>query len=504
LAAETEPAPAAPPAGKRKGGECARAPTPPAAVAEADSDSDTDSGAPSPPPDTWPPPTELSLALAPAMWQLRGRTLRVFISSVISCLFKPYVTVCPSSALWAATPAEPPPFTRTRRDLVHALVSLGCLDFLCNEHVRQPSLDVEYPSFPNVAFLKSVCNVAHAFLERGGAGTADLLRNCLALCARLLTVPEFQAAVAAVKPSFFIHAFFAGPTSLLEADRALASEAVSFVYIALAFQPALVSALARQNLANSLLFDLLATAHASFARDGFTYVHSLILAIALLLGADADVAAGLSAPRMATFAPFPLSGSFADLLIDVACEICAQEGLWPSLVCIFHMIAPHVASFTVATAFRLWGVIERAADGDRVVVPLFLEACAAIVQRNDNWANGFLVAIYQNAAFWGKEKRNARAVAVLTKWKRAAKRAIKASPKKSLEPEEVLAVLAEVEIEGELVEFEKHSHSYRGQVAGTWRDWIVILFVRACRDEVAMMQAFQIKQDPILAKHLSS
>jgi hypothetical protein len=66
-----------------------------------------------------------------------------------------------------------------------------------------------------------------------------------------------------------------------------------------------------------------------------------------------------------------------------------------------------------------------------------------------------------------------------------------------------LEILAHVEIERPPAQFPKHRHTFRGQIANTWQDWVVLLFVRACREEVALMHDFQMSYDATLATKLS-
>jgi hypothetical protein len=428
------------------------------------------------------------------MYGGRGRTSTVFVASVISCLFKPGLTVSVDSSVWTGSSSEPAPFTRTRRDLVHALVSLSCLSFLCNDHIVHPNLEIPLPRFPHGLFVTSVCNLSRAFLE--GAPIADLLGNCFALSASLLPLPEFQTAIAGTDASLFVNAFFAQDARLLFSGSEIVNEAVSFIYASLLFQKDLIDALLEKDLANVLITDLLDVAESVLARDGFCYIHSLTLSVLLVLVADPDVAEGLKAPWQA--------GSVGDRLITVAAKVCEKEPFWPSLVCLLHLIAPHAGVFSAEAAWTLWKVLNGIFEGERVLVPLFLEACASVVQREDNGQNGLLLPIFANQKkLTAAENKAGVAVGILREWAAAAKRKVGKAAAKEKNDEVLLALLAQVELEEDIVEFPRHVHSFRGEIANTWQDWIILLFVRECREEVKKMRDFQLAYDAKLAAKLS-
>jgi hypothetical protein len=442
------------------------------------------------------PPCSRAAPLCPAMYGLRGCSLSTFRRACTSLLFRPGVTLAAGESIWTT----PHALCRTRRDLVHALVMLGSLGFMCG----CPRLDVDFPGFPSAPFLKSVCNICRACLDDLLAGrvddaAVDLVRNCHALCARLFIAQDFRTAAACVKPSAFIGAIVHGPATMLDADGPLASEALSFIYIALLSRNDLAGVLAAKNLANTIIFNVLAIAQVSLERTGFGYVHDIALAVVLLLVAHTGVAAGLSATWAgrwpAAFVPPP--GSFGDLLLNIAVNVCQRGAFWHSLLCILQAVAPFVSVFSFWTAFRLWGALEPVLETDPTMRQLFTEACAAIVQRTENNENGFVVLIFQKRAFFrGLKDESARvATRLVVGWVNKVKRVVMASGRHPLSLGELLEAIDRLEETRDVVVFEKHTHSFRGEMEKDWRDWVILLFTRSCHEEVQKMKQFQKDSD---------
>jgi hypothetical protein len=108
-----------------------------------------------------------------------------------------------------------------------------------------------------------------------------------------------------------------------------------------------------------------------------------------------------------------------------------------------------------------------------------------------------VLVILQKSAFFksARDEKVAVPVDIIYRWIRNAKKIVKSSKKRQMAPTEVLEALDGVESPDEVVSFEKHRHSFRGEVEKTWRDWVMVLFIRSCRDEVQKMESFQEESD---------
>jgi hypothetical protein len=441
-----------------------------------------------------PPIVDLFFNALPDMMSLSGRSVSSFISSVISCLFRPGLTLAPGEHFWTyGEHSRSSTLLQIRRDLIHALLSLSSLSFLCSRHISMPSLEIVFPDFPHELFMRSICELCRSYLQN--IPILDLLRNCLAFSARLLPIPEFQAAIARTPVSCFLNAFFADSAKLLDSTSPLTNEAISFVYAALLFQPDFIATLVSQHRANQLILELLTIAHFTLEHNQFCYIHSVILSSLLLLFGNPAIAAGLSET-----VPGENGESFGDLLLNVTSRVCEEEAFWPSFVCILHLIAPHAGVFSVDTVLNVWQILEQIVKERSILVSLIVEAFAEIVQREGNEKNGFLIMILRRSTWF--EQKQGIAGMIVRKWVKAAK----IVAKNESELDRLLERLAQVKVEegGELVEFKKHIHSFQGEIANTWDDWVVILFVRACREEVTKMQRFQLQYDDTLLSRLTS
>jgi hypothetical protein len=104
-------------------------------------------------------------------------------------------------------------------------------------------------------------------------------------------------------------------------------------------------------------------------------VHSIIVAIVLLLVVHPTIAANLSAVCEQKVR----RGSHADFLMNVLLNLTEQETFWPSLACIFRLLAPNGTSFWADTAMRVLEPFEKICANEKVVAPLFLDVFVAIL-----------------------------------------------------------------------------------------------------------------------------
>jgi len=279
---------------------------------------------------------------------------------------------------------------------------------------------------------------------------------------------------------------------------------ISFLYQTATSQPDLVKLIAEGGYSNPFLFHLLLVAQVSYERVGFIYLHSLILALVLVLVNNPKIAQATSEPcSRALDSEYKVQGSYADLVLNIVLNICDSEPFWPSFGCIFHVIAPYVSSVTRQTAARVLELFESVMEKQKALVPLFIEAFASVVQRQENADNGFVVAIMQKHAIFkkldGEDPKLAKALSIVRAYLRLAARAIKNTKKSQLLPPEMAEILAKVHLDGsEQVQFAKHTHVFGGEIEHTWGEWALMLFARAFREEMRRLQALQAEYDATL------
>jgi hypothetical protein len=56
---------------------------------------------------------------------------------------------------------------------------------------------------------------------------------------------------------------------------------------------------------------------------------------------------------------------------------------------------------------------------------------------------------------------------------------------------------------GEAVVFDRHRPSFAGEMENRWSDWVAVLYMRACKEELGKMHSFQVVYEPILAEKLA-
>jgi hypothetical protein len=364
-----------------------------------------------------------------------------------------------------------------------------------------------------VRVVASICRIANQHLKNLEAGKDDddvlgLLSNTFAFLSRLFLVKGFRVVFERLPPEMALSGLSLGPKEppLFEAGGPISSEASSFLYTIALFNPAFVKKVGADGYSNTFIFNLVLSAQLTFEKLGFCYHHSVLISIILLLLADPVAAGHLNEPFTEQFTAGyrpPRGGSYADLLLDVLVNVCRQPAFWPSLVSVFHMIAPHVTSFLVLTGDKILELFEKIIEKEKGLVPFVLEGFAAIVQCPDNEKNGFLVAFLQKTA-WLKhlefpDPKSTKALAIVVNYLRRVTKEMKVLNKTQVTRAELPELFARIRIpEGDRQTFTKHTHVFGGEMEKTWVEWTDLLFVRSFREEVQLMRAFSEEQDPAL------
>ena len=449
-------------------------------------------------------PKQMEAELLHATKPNQGKCVQVLIETLCQSLFKHGLTLEGKETFWAETTAESETVNRTRRDIVHALLGATSLNYFVTHGVRPPFV-CDMSSFPSVVFIESTCAVATRYLQIVFSGskdptTCDLLRNCLTLATRIFSDNvDFREAFKNVKSGTLIKAFTLGPKNvpLFDPSSELVSEALSFFYMCSLCQPALVTRVAKGGYATKFIFSLVHGAQLAFEKLNFSYHQSIILSTVLLLVAKPAIAESLNEEYTDAFqAQYkPLKGSHADLLMNVLLNIFDRENFYEAVVSVFHMLAPHVKNFSNKTAHRVMELFKTVLNTRKDLVPLFIEAFASIVQRQDNSGNHFLVYLVQNHGTFKRleldDPKMARALPVLRKYLKAAIKAVKATQKAQISGEELLPILAEVKLEQEPVKFGSHPHAFGGEMEKTWVEWADLLFVKAFPRELELIRPLQ-------------
>jgi hypothetical protein len=192
-----------------------------------------------------------------------------------------------------------------------------------------PAVSLAAVRFPFAKFLESLCRTSTAYLNTRDASPThiDLVRNSLALAARLFRLPAFRTALSQVDSRLVLRvlSISAEQSPLFDPLGPFSDEAISFFYAALSSQPGLPDAIAKEGLSNSLLLNLTHAAQLAFERHGVCYVHSIIVAIVLLLVVHPTIATNLSAVCEQEVR----GGSHADFLMNVLLSLTQQETFWP-------------------------------------------------------------------------------------------------------------------------------------------------------------------------------
>jgi hypothetical protein len=386
--------------------------------------------------------------------------------------------------------------------LVHALLAVCSADFFVSDAPGRNRFDVELSEFSFKAFVNSLCQISANFAVQPADGAIGFLQNAFALATRLLYVEAFRAEFKGIETAVLLQSFAPSPDAppIFQAGGPLAIESVSFLYVALICHPGLAAAIAQQKYSNSFVFHLIYDAELLFEKEGFSYVHSVLLSVVLLIVADHDAAVALNCPRSEPFPcrlPLPL-GSYADLLLGVLVNLCKNHALWPSLICIFHVIAPYLSIVSVGVAGQITELFVQAVARRPDVIPLFLEAFAAIVQCNQSDSNGFLVTLFPKYGVFknlvASTHRAGKALAVILLFLAAERKAAKATKQKLLPANELSQVLASVDADTlfpQKQSFARQPHTVGSELEKAWPEWADFHFAHAFEPELAQLRAYK-------------
>jgi hypothetical protein len=316
-------------------------------------------------------------------------------------------------------------------------------------------------------------------------------------------VSEFRESFKSITPEVAIRAFSLGPTEtpIFEQQRLIGHEAISFLYMAALSVPRFVPFLASQGYSNVFILTLLSTARAVFEKLRFCYLHSVIIAIILLFVVDPVVCERLN--EEATL------GSYADLLFDELVTLCRQESLWPSLVFIFHMVAPYVSSFSQSVAQKVVSLCKTIIEGQELLAPPILEGFASIVQQPEKRDNNMVLALVQRSRWIRSlnfaDHRSVRALSILRSFLKLAAGEIKSAKRNQIVESDLNEILRNVRVpEGERHVFPKSQLEFGGEMEKTWPECTQILFIRSFTDEVFELRSFHSDLEPSLVAALSN
>jgi hypothetical protein len=400
------------------------------------------------------------------------------LSAVLAgLLFKPSLTVAGADPAWSDLGDGS--FQATRCALVHALIGTTSLDLFGGP---KAALATPLAGFPHALFIESVSRVSAAFLagDRADAVTASLLRNSFIFAARQFSSADFRAAFAEVSAWTLLKAFAQSPQAvpIFDPYSAVAGEALSFFYIAILFQPALVTTIAENGYSNGFVQNLVFAAELTFESVGFCYLHTILLSAILRIVANPIAAEKLNEGFDGEFACTfqPTKGSFADTLLSVCLHFSGREA-WPSVACILHTIAPFVTAVAPQTAKGLIKFFAQAAEEEGLVAVLIAEAFAAVVQRRGRKSALLLEIARAGQLFQAKsgtaDPKLARALAVVLRFVEAVAgvqgKKIAAAVK-AVDPEQVFP---------EIQAFTRRPHIVGKEMERTWREWSRTLFARA-------------------------
>jgi hypothetical protein len=266
--------------------------------------------------------------------------------------------------------------------------------------------------------------------------------------------------------------------------------------------PELVKKVAEGGYSNTFIYNFVYSAELSFEKGGVWYLHSVVIAAILLMVANSTAAEKLNEKYTEWFrAEYrPSHGSYADLLLEILFRISENSPFLTSVVCVFQFIAPYISSFSMSTALKVLTVFQNvhAKDPDGLLVSLFLQAFASIVQREENKTNWFLVALFGKFSFFKdlevNDTEGKEALDILLRWLKTSKKAARATNQGQMAATALAEVLAGIDIEGlfpEVVDFTLHPHVFGGEIEKTWAEWADLLYVRASGPEVQTMKALQ-------------
>jgi hypothetical protein len=436
-------------------------------------------------------PEQSVLDVDGGMVALKKCSLQVFVKAIGVNFFKGGLAVLPEATVWNTPDGDH--YSRIRRDLAHGLLGVTSAPFFVSQRCQRPVFELHLAEFPLAQFAESLCHVAIGYVtaERSDPLQIDLVRNCIALATRLFPVREFQVALRSVSPALLARPFIEEGVDLFAISSSLNFEAVSLFYMAIIAQPDFLREIEPHS--NAIFARLLTLGQITHDKRGFCYLHSILIAIALLLSENPRIAAQLNEQ-----APDPAIGSYGDMLLTVLMNISQDKVFWPSLAVVFRMLAPHVTTFSRATADRVMGLVALLWKKRKMLVPLFLEAFVENLDATRRPFNHFLSAIISNTELIDSidltDSKSAQAMPVLNDYLDFADEVMRENRIDKLTQQELLELLDEVQFAEEAPAPIKQPHTFEGEMEKTWGEWADLLFVRCFKDEIAKMREFQAKR----------
>jgi hypothetical protein len=239
-------------------------------------------------------------------------------------------------------------------------------------------------------------------------------------------------------------------------------------------------------------------------------LHGLVLVAILMLVSDPAAASALSEnhSQKSEQQRLAFKASLGELLLRQLLSLYSDDQFAPSLLSLFHMIAPYASSFSLESAAMAMDFFEKVLAKHSDLVPLVLEGLAAMIQQDGDRRNYFLVAIIQHSHWFGTIRgRGDRAVAALKivqKFIKKGKAKIKATNEHKLTGLELLTIVQTVRNGnvGRIV-ISKHPPVFGGELEQTWKAWTNVLFAGCAGDEMRSFAAFEAEYSAKLVEALT-
>jgi hypothetical protein len=227
-----------------------------------------------------------------------GKGLTRFATSITRLLFRPGLTVFVGQRRWGDHQFELAEFCRTRQALVRSLLAATSLDFFTGKSLARPTFLIPLTDFPWGQFVESICLLCSVYshiiaVDQIDHVLNDLLQSAFVLMARSSHDPRLRDAIRCIKPQWLLQVF-SGTLSLFSKACPLASEALSFLWLALKFKSQFVQFLVREGRSNALMLELLDIARRSADEVGPAV--GTVLSILRLITSDSSAAMALNDP----------------------------------------------------------------------------------------------------------------------------------------------------------------------------------------------------------------
>lgn len=275
------------------------------------------------------------------------------------------------------------------------------------------------------------------------------------------------------------------------------SEAISFFDMAVSTQLDFLTVVSDSGLGNMFVANLLNVAQITFQKIKFSYLHSIIISIILLLVTDPAIAAGLSEAAE--------GGSHADHLLMVLLDLCeSEESFWASFACIFNLLAANVTVFSLQTEMRVLNFFETICERQRLIVPLFMDAFVSVLAMTETPENKFLNALVERANFF--DGLEAKSINVLTPLQDFLDFVSDLqAEEEELADDDLVELLDELEFaDTDIPRLLRNLHTFAGEMEKTYVQWTDLLFIRSWRAELGEMQDFQAEYLPTLIGKIES